>query len=142
MSAADAVLIDALPAVRAGFLGWCGSLVAGRAFWVSTPTAGIARPLIIIQSQDDGGSALAYVGSRGWSGLVTVRCLTNAGSGGLAAAETLARQVAAAVPASVTLTVGAATFAASLQLLGPVSVPPVNDTWTAALRYRVQLHLP
>lgn len=133
-------LVDALPAVRGALLGWLGPLVGGRAYWAASPAAGIARPLIVIQSQDGGGAPVPSVGQVGWGGLIVVRCIVDAGAGGLAAAEALSRQVADAIPAGATLSVGAASYAASFALDRPVAVPPAADAWTAALRYRVALH--
>lgn len=135
-------LVDALPAVRAAFVGWCGPLVGGRAYWAQSPSPGIARPLIVIQSQDGGGAPVPFIGAVGWSGLIVVRCIVDGAAGGLAAAEALSRQVASAIPAGATLTVGAATYAATCVLDRPVAVPPAADAWTAALRYIVALHTP
>lgn len=133
-------LVDAMPAVRAALLGWLGPLVGGRAYWAQSPTPATARPLIVIQSQDGGGAPVPFVGQVGWGGLIVVRCIVDAAAGGLAAAEALSRQVETAVPAGATLTVAAASYAATFTLDRPVAVPPAADAWTAALRYRVQLH--
>ncbi len=140
MSAAP--LIDALPVVRTALLGWLGPLVGGRAYWAQTPAPGIARPLIVIQSQDNGGAPRPFVGSVGWGGVIVVRCIVDADAGGLAAAEALQRQVAAAIPAGSLLTLLDASYQASFHLQGPVAVPPAQNSWTAALRYAVEVHIP
>lgn len=135
-------LLDALPAVRTAMEGWYGPLVEGRAFWTQAPVAGTKRPLIVFQSQDGGGEPVPFIGAVGWSGLILVRCIADRAAGGLASAEALRRLVAAATPAGATLTVDAATYAATFTLDRPVAVPPAADAWTAALRYRCAVHIP
>lgn len=66
-------ILDAIPIVRQAVYEALVPLNTAT-FWQQAKQ-GQALPYVIYQSQDAGGQAEKYIGSHGWSGLVTVKAL-------------------------------------------------------------------
>lgn len=86
--------------------------------------------LLIYQSQDGGGDAALWLGSQGWTGLVTIRCI----SADLATAEALQ----AALPAALT-TLSAPAVTIRADHVRPLDLPTVDGVHTVASIYRITI---
>jgi hypothetical protein len=90
----------------------------------------VVLPYLIVQSQDNGGTAAKTVGELAWSGLVTVRAL----AAHLAYAEALIGVVA---PGMASLR--AAGYSITVAYERPIVLPPQGGVWQAAHQWRIAI---
>jgi hypothetical protein len=87
-------------------------------------------PVVIGQSQDNGGADVSYVGAFDWSGLVAIRCLAAA----LPTAETLLASIA---PGMETLSHAGVTI--TTRPIQPLTIPPFEGVYQAGRIWRIRM---
>lgn len=83
----------------------------------------------VYQSQDNGGKQDVTIGDRGWSGLVTIRAL----AGSQKAAETLLNTIPEP------LILSADGYEVTAVFVRPLTLPAVDNVFTAAFIYRISI---
>lgn len=108
---------------------------APACFWRQNPIGtvgdmedGALASLLVVQSQDNGGQSELTFGSEGWSGLVTVRCI----SPDLDTAEALRDAVPAALAS-----LSAPGYSIRADHVRPLDLSPLDGIQTVASVYRI-----
>lgn len=90
-------LPNGLENAKTRYTGWLDPLVGSRVFWQQSPE-GAELPLIVLSAADPGREQ-PYIGRILWTGRLTARAFATTEE----AAETLAAQIVAAIPATHTV---------------------------------------
>jgi hypothetical protein len=121
-------ILDAIPILRAAVYAALAPLNAAI-YWLQADQ-GVARPFVVYQSQDLGGSAVKRIGDHGWSGLVTVKAIADTQG----AAEALYATVAPGMGS-----LAHAGYGIIAEFERPLVIPPLEDIWQSGGVFRVTI---